>query len=125
MNKVHLMGRIVNDELVVRHTEAGKAVVNFDIAVRRNKESSDFISCTAWEQTAEFIKNYFSKGEPIIVHGRIETGKYEKNGETRTKFYIRVTEVDFCLAPKNEKIEAKPSVANNFVEVNEEDAPWF
>ena len=130
MNKVHLMGRIVNEELTLRHTASGVAVLNFTIAVRRNKETCDFIDCAAWDETAEFIKKFFSKGEPIIVHGRIECDKYEKNGETRTKMVIRISTVDFCLTSKNEKTEkpeAKPTVSGNFgfTEVNEEDAPWF
>lgn len=91
LNKAIIMGRITHD-LEVRQTQSGTAVLQFTVAVDRNysrdggEKQTDFISCVAWRQTAEFIGRYFSKGRMIAVDGRLQSRTYEdKNG---TKHYI-------------------------------------
>ena len=61
--------------------------MQFTIAVDRNyskyggEKQTDFISCVAWRQTAEFIGRYFGKGRMIAVDGRLQSRTYEdKNG---------------------------------------------
>lgn len=86
LNKAIIMGRITHD-LEVRQTPNGTAVLQFTIAVDRNyskdggEKQTDFISCVAWRQTAEFIGRYFGKGRMIAVDGRLQSRTYEdKNG---------------------------------------------
>lgn len=100
MNKAVLTGYIQDDALVIRTTGTGDEVLNFTIRVKRNKETSDFIDCTAWKSTANFISKYFKKGDPIGIFGRISTSVYEKNGEKRKKLYVEVSEAEFCLTQK-------------------------
>ena len=68
MNKIELIGRLCADP-DFRQTTSGTAVCRFRIAVNRrfkNQQTgeyeTDFISCTAWRQTAEFVRRYFQKG---------------------------------------------------------------
>ena len=85
MNYVSLLGRLTRD-VEVTYTQSGKAYARFSIAVSRgtsNRDEVDFINCIAWEKRAETISQYFKKGSRILVQGRITTGSYEKNGETR------------------------------------------
>lgn len=91
LNKAIIMGRITHD-LEVRQTQSGTAVLQFTIAVDRNyskdggEKQTDFISCVAWRNTAEFIGRYFGKGRMIAVDGRLQSRTYEdKNG---SKHYI-------------------------------------
>ena len=90
LNKAIIMGRITHD-LEVRQTPSGTAVLQFTVAVDRNyskdgEKQTDFISCVAWRNTAEFIGRYFGKGRMIAVDGRLQSRTYEdKNG---TKHYI-------------------------------------
>lgn len=86
LNKAIIMGRITHD-LEVRQTQSGTAVLQFTVAVDRNyskdggEKQTDFISCVAWRQTAEFIGRYFGKGRMIAVDGRLQSRTYEdKNG---------------------------------------------
>lgn len=82
MNNVTIMGRITND-LEMRKTWNGKPVLSFTVAVYRQKEDVDFIRCTAWAKTAEFIKKYFSKGSMIAVRGSLRAGIHtDKNGNS-------------------------------------------
>lgn len=82
MNKVILMGRLTADP-DLRQTTSGIASCRFTIAVNRRftdkntgERQADFISCTAWRQTAEFISRYFKKGSMICVEGTLRTGSY-------------------------------------------------
>ena len=78
VNRTVLVGRLTRDP-ELRKIGTGKSVLNFSIAVNRqfNKDQADFINCVAWEQTAEFMANYLTKGSLVSVEGRIQSGSYE------------------------------------------------
>lgn len=101
MNKVILMGRLTqNPEL--RQTPQGTFVTNITLAVDRKytkdgERQTDFIRCTAWRNTAEFIAKYFKKGQMAAVIGTIETRQWE-DGEGKRQYAtdILVDEVYFA-----------------------------
>ena len=104
MNYVSLLGRLTRDPEVT-YTQSGKAFTRFSIAVSRgtsNRDEVDFINCVAWEKRAETISQYFKKGSRILVQGRISTGSYEKNGETRYTTDVVVNNFDFIETRANE-----------------------
>ena len=81
MNKVVLMGRLTRDP-ELQQTPQGTSVCRFTVAVNRRfakegQQTADFISCTAWRQTAEFICKYFKQGSMIAVVGSIQTRTWE------------------------------------------------
>jgi len=97
LNKAVIMGRLTRDP-EIRHTESGKAVANFTLAVDRdhNREETDFIDVVAWNGTADFVSKYFRKGQMAIVSGRLQMRKYEaKDGTNRTAFEIVADSVYF------------------------------
>lgn len=67
INRVILTGRLVRDP-ELRKTRTGKSVTTFAVAVDRTRRKdqeaadTDFISCQAWNKTAEYICNYAKKG---------------------------------------------------------------
>ena len=87
MNKLNLIGRICND-LEVKETGENK-YTRFTLAVNRNytdddgNRPADFISCVAWNKSAEIINQYFKKGSQIGVTGKIQTGSYERQDGTK------------------------------------------
>lgn len=102
LNCVTLMGRLVADP-ELRTTGTGKSVCTFRIAVDRSfarageQRQADFITIVAWENTANFVCRYFSKGSMIAVQGSIQTRQYEDNsGAKRTAFEVVAREVSFC-----------------------------
>lgn len=104
MNKVILMGRLTTDP-ETRNTSNGLTVCRFTVAVPRsnvnkqtNRRDTDFISCTAWRQNAEFISKYFHKGSMIAIEGELNTGKYiDKNHPDVTHYTtdVVVTHAEF------------------------------
>ena len=100
MNNVQLIGNLTKD-IELRKTQNGKSVVNFTLAVARtfNREETDFIQCQAWEKTADLLSQYCYKGFKIGVTGQIQTGSYEKNGQTVYTATVRVNNIDL-LTPR-------------------------
>lgn len=106
LNKVILSGRIAQP-LELRQTGGGTPVLQFNLAVQRQfarqgeERQTDFITCVAWNRTAEFISRYFEKGRSIAIVGNLRTRTYEdKNG---TKHYVTevfVDEAQFTFEPK-------------------------
>ena len=104
LNYSVLMGRLARDP-ELRRTNTGKAVASFTIAVDNfgKDNGASFISCVAWDKTGEFVSNYFLKGSPIAVEGRLQTRQYEtKEGNKQTVTEVVVTQAHFC-GKKEEK----------------------
>ena len=100
MNKVILVGRLTADP-VLRQTQSGISSCRFTVAVDRRiadkntgERQADFISCTAWRQTAEFISRYFNKGKLIAVEGSLRTGSYADKNHPDVTHYTTDVQVD-------------------------------
>ena len=96
MNKVILMGRLTRDP-EIQNTANELSFTNFSIAVNRRfakegQQQADFINCTAWRKTAEFISNYFHKGSMIAVVGQLRSRSWD--GQDGKKQYAMDVVVD-------------------------------
>lgn len=110
MNKVILIGRLTADP-ELRQTQSGIASCRFTVACDRRfadkntgERQADFISCTAWRQTAEFVSRYFNKGKLICVEGSLRTGSYQDRNHSDVTHYttdVFVDNVEF-VGGKNE-----------------------
>ena len=85
MNKVILMGRLTRDpDVRVSTGERSMSIARYTLAVdrrgRRNdnngEQTADFISCVAFDRSAEFAEKYLHQGTKVVVTGRIQTGSY-------------------------------------------------
>lgn len=123
MNKVILIGRLTKD-VELKNTQSGVAVCGFSIAVDRKykaegQPSADFINCTAWKHTAEFVAKYFRKGNRIALEGRIQTRDWvDDNGEKHYATEVVADSVEFCES-KQQSVSAPPPI------VAREEAGYF
>lgn len=91
INRVVLVGRITRDP-ELRRTSTGTPVVSFTLAVdnrfapKDSERSADFISCIAWNNTAEVMEKYVKKGALLGVDGRLQTRTYD--GRDGKKVYV-------------------------------------
>lgn len=109
MNKVILMGRLTADP-ELRQTQSGISSCRFTVAVDRRfadrntgERQTDFITCVAWRQTAEFVSRYFSKGSMICVEGNLRTGSYQDRNHPDVTHYttdVFVDNVEFTGSKK-------------------------
>ena len=112
MNSVCLIGRLTKD-VQERRTQNGTAVVSFTLAVDRRKkdDGADFISCIAWDKSAETIAKYVHKGDLFGVTGYIQTRSYEKDGRRNYVTEVVTTSFQF-LEHKHEAPSDSPSGQN-------------
>lgn len=82
MNKVILIGRNCKEPELKFLAGSGSAICKFTLAVDReytkskDKKEVDFINCTAFGKTAEYIANWSCKGKLIAIDGRLQLGNY-------------------------------------------------
>lgn len=112
------MGRIASD-FKVSQTNSGKSVLRFSIAFPRpynpkrveGAQDADFIGCTAFGATADFIQRNFHKGSRILVEGTVRSDKYEKDGQT--KYSLPYILVESCLIIDFNKSNNQAAPAQN------------
>ena len=106
INSVVLVGRLGKD-IELKRTPSDIAFCNFSIAVERNYKQgdervTDWIDCSAWRSTAEFLSKFFHKGSMIGVTGTLEVRKWETDdGQKRSATYVNVQNVSFVEGKKD------------------------
>ena len=111
MNSSLFSGRIGN-ELVLKKTKEGISVVVFSLAVRRNKEETDWIRCVAYREKAEFIERYFKKGSFIEIRSKL---RVDVTDETPKRYFHNfiVMEAEFGgSSGSNDSSKENTAVAN-------------
>lgn len=142
-NQVFLIGRITKD-IELRSTKNGIDIATINLAVNREFKNAngeyetDFINVTTYKHIAEMVSEYCKKGDLIGIHGRIQTGSYEKEGKKVYTQEIIADKVSFLSSKANEikekqeevKEETKEETRDLFqefaseVELSESDLPF-
>src|SRR5699024_1233399 len=106
MNRTVLIGRTTKD-IELSYSPNGVAVAKFTLAVNRpfknanGERETDFITCVAFRKTAETMANYLTKGNQVGVEGRIQTGRYERDGKTVFTTDVSVDQFYFLESKKD------------------------
>ena len=88
INNIVLVGRTTKT-IELKQNKNGTNYVQFTLAVNRpykgeqGGQQADFITCVAWNKTAETIANYVLKGTMIGVEGRLQVRNYENEAGVR------------------------------------------
>jgi single-strand DNA-binding protein len=91
---VTLVGHVAT-EPTLRMTTGGARVTSFRLASTERRfdkginawrdAHTTFFTVTTWRTTAENVRDSVSKGQPVVVHGRLRDSSYEaKDGQWRT-----------------------------------------
>jgi single-strand DNA-binding protein len=96
-NKVILAGNLTRDP-ELRYTPKGTAIANFGLAINRkwksesgeSKEEVTFVDVEAWDRQGEVIAQYFKKGSPILVEGRLKFDQWEDKNTHQKQSKLRV-----------------------------------
>lgn len=123
MNRVVLMGRLVRDpEVRVNPQDTSKVTAKFTLAVDRRvrrdaQQTADFISCVAFDSTANFSEKYIHKGTKIVVSGKIRTDSYtNQNGVKVYTTDVVCDDVEFAESKSSETTQQEPT-SGGYVEV--------
>ena len=109
LNHIVIMGRLTADP-ELRRTNSGTPVASFTLAVDRDfsgkdggEKETDFISCVAWRNTAEFVSKYFTKGRMAVASGRLQMRRWtDKEGNKRTTAEVVADNVYFGDSKKED-----------------------
>lgn len=120
LNRILFQGRLVKDPEIVDVSGFKKANVTIAWSEKyKDTETKCFLKCEAWRGTAEFLEKYFSKGQEILIEGRMVTDEWEKDGQKQYRQYCSIEKVNFCGSKGAVSTnEDKPS--NDFVSVAED-----
>lgn len=122
MNNVFLQGNLAADP-ISRAVGQSKVVV-FTIAVsdRYKKQNGDwsddtqFLDCEAWDSAANTIEQYWRKGDPVLVEGKLRKEIWEKDGVKQSRQKVRVQRFQkFSRAQKTEQVVEEPQVETSNV----------
>ena len=102
-NRVILAGHLTR-EPELKYLPSNTAVCDFGLAINRKYRDKDgqqreevcFVDCQAFGRTAEVINQYFRKGKPILVEGRLQYREWTNNeGQKRSKLSVFVESFTF------------------------------
>ena len=91
LNKIMVIGNLGTDP-EMRYTPSGSAVTSFRMAVNRSytasdgerREETEWFTIVAWNQLAEQVNQYLTKGRRAYVEGRLRSRSWEgQDGQTR------------------------------------------
>ena len=135
LNHITIMGRLTRDP-EMRSTQSGVAVASFTLAVDRDfggkdggEKQTDFIDCTAWQHTAEFVSKYFTKGRMAVVSGRLQIDNYTDNDGNKRKaakviadnIYFGDSKKDGASGGQSDEAASFTPAPSDFVPVNVDD----
>ena len=114
LNNVNIMGHLTKDP-EIRCIPSGKSVCSLSIANNRvylkegeRKEEVSFFDVDVWGVQAENCSKYLTKGNGVIIEGRLRQERWEKDGKTQSRVKITAEAVHFLPKKKNkfnDKIE--------------------
>jgi len=103
-NKVILAGNLTRDP-ELRYTPKGTAIARLGLAINRSwtsesgekKEEVTFVDVDAFGKTAEIIGQYFKKGRPILMEGRLKYDTWEdkQTNQKRSKLGVILESFQF------------------------------
>jgi single-strand DNA-binding protein len=119
LNRVQLIGYLGKDP-ETRYTPTGVKVCTFSMAVTRSwkgrdgsaKESTDWFNIEAWTKLGEICQEFLHKGSLVFIEGRLQTDRYEHEGETR--YFTKV--IARSMQMLDRKPEEEPALDEDVVE---------
>lgn len=102
-NRVILAGNLTRDPQL-SYLPSNMPVCEFGLAMNRRSRDKDgnqkdevcFVDVNAFGRTAEMINQYFQKGRPILIEGRLRYREWtSKEGQKRSKLEVVVENFSF------------------------------
>ncbi len=132
-NQITIIGNLADDP-ELRYTQSGVAVTNVRVAVNRRKRNQEtnewedaldgFFTCNVWREQAENVAESLSKGDRVLVLGRLRSRSYDtKEGETRWVTEIEADEVTPSLRWARAEVTRNPRGGGGGQRASAESAP--
>jgi len=113
------LGNIVKD---AESRMAGESeIAKFSVAVngrQKNRETGqwedqpEFFDCEYWKPGG--VLEYLTQGTQVVLEGEIQTQKWQKDGEWKSRKIVRVNKVQLCGGKKREEPAMEAEFAGDF-----------
>jgi single-strand DNA-binding protein len=131
-NKVILIGNLTKNP-EVRYTPSGTPVTSFGLAINRRfrqaedlKEEVCYVDIVVFGKQAEHCGQYLSKGNGVIVDGRLQQRRWEtEDGQKRSKHEVSAFLVQFM--PKGGRAPGSGGLSGDMGEgeaMDDDDVPF-
>jgi single-strand DNA-binding protein len=123
INKVIIIGNLGQDP-ETRYMPNGDAVCNISVATSeswKDKQTGEAKEKTEWHRIVMFrglgetAGQYLKKGSKVYLEGKLQTRKYDKDGQTHYSTEIIADKLEF-LSPKSESAPAQQSQRDGIVQ---------
>ena len=113
LNQVVISGRLTRDASL-KTLPSGSQVAELSMASNRiwynkngeKQEETVFVDVDLWSKQAEYFGSNLTKGDYVMVTGRLRRESWETDGQKRSKISIRADKID--LPPKAGSGTTKP-----------------
>jgi single-strand DNA-binding protein len=122
-NLVVLVGNVTRD-VTLKYTQSGMAVVELGLAVNERRknaagewvEDAVFVDITFWGKTAEVCGEHVTKGQQILVEGRLklDTWNDRNTGEKRSKLRVTGDKLVFLGSKQDRPPPTPPSADEGY-----------
>ena len=103
-NKLIVMGNLVRSP-EVKEIGNDNPVCNFTIAANRKRGDNEevaYVDCASFGKQGEVIGKHVSKGDRLLIEGRLSTESWESEGKKRSKLSCIVEQFSFANGPKGQ-----------------------
>jgi single-strand DNA-binding protein len=100
LNQVVISGNLGN-EPTTKYSNNGDAICHFDLAFNSGKNQTGWIKVKAFKELAETAQEHLSKGDKIIVSGKVNQEQWEHNGRQRKQLMINAYSIEFIHLKKS------------------------
>ena len=127
LNKAFIYGNLTRDP-ELKALPSGSQVATFGVATNRSfkdkngakQESTEFHNIVAFGRTAEVIGQYFKKGRPIFIEGRIQTRSWDDKESGKKNYRTEIVLENFQFGADGGKGGSAPSAGRG---ADEQPAP--
>ena len=126
MNHVILIGRLTRDPELRYTAGTQMAVATFTVAIDRptgkdKEKHTDFPRVTVFGRSAENCEKFLTKGRLVGIQGSLQTGSYEKNGQTIYTTDVIANRVEFLeWGEKKEPAQPVDYAPDGFTAIDED-----
>ena len=117
-NQITLVGRWTRDTEIIMAGN-GTEILNGSLAVSDafNKDHTDFIEIKAFKALALNANKFTSKGSKVLVSGKLQHERWEKEGQKRSKHVVIANQIVF-LDDKQQSSQGQPKKQTEPLENN-------
>lgn len=126
LNSVCFTGRLGQDPEARTVGQDNKMVVKLSVAVESgfgDKKKTNWVTVKVWGKSAEFCKQYLSKGNRVGIEGRLDQETWEKDGKKGEKLVIVASSVN-NMTPQSERTGSASKASDGGDDSNEDDLPF-